>query len=356
MDTVPLTTLLSWTWIALVIEADNAFEAASSDRVRQAFRISFAMWANGLRCIDESGVTVGELLAASRAVCNLGGLERWGWIAVADKSGAWSQASGHRRAGYGSHRGITDSTMLRPTRAGSLARRAWPKILERVDEAWEERFGDGDVGALQEALSGLGGGMPWAVPEVHHGDGFWTRVHGVDGSASGTLDDTRLPLAALLGQALTRLTLDHESESQVSLPLAANGLRLLGDGPVRIRDLPARSGISKEAVAMLTGYLARNGLAELAPGRTISLRSSGTDALENYRRGAAERRDASLAQALQELLARSDALSAGLVPPAGAWRGEARYSMQTARLLADPTGALPWQPMVLHRGGWPDGS
>jgi len=26
------------------------------------------------------------------------------------------------------------------------------------------------------------------------------------------------------------------------------------------------------------------------------------------------------------------------------------------RLLADPTGTLPWHPMVLHRGGWPDAS
>jgi hypothetical protein len=39
---VPLTTLLSWTWIAFAMEADNAVEAAGSER-RRLFRISPAM-------------------------------------------------------------------------------------------------------------------------------------------------------------------------------------------------------------------------------------------------------------------------------------------------------------------------
>jgi hypothetical protein len=46
---VPLTTLLSWTWIAFAMEADNAVEAAGSERIGRLFRISLAMWANGLR-------------------------------------------------------------------------------------------------------------------------------------------------------------------------------------------------------------------------------------------------------------------------------------------------------------------
>jgi hypothetical protein len=37
---VPLTTLLSWTWIAYAIETDNAVEAAGADRVGRLFRIS----------------------------------------------------------------------------------------------------------------------------------------------------------------------------------------------------------------------------------------------------------------------------------------------------------------------------
>jgi hypothetical protein len=59
---------------------------------------------------------------------------------------------------------------------------------------------------------------------------------------------------------------------------------------------------------------------------------------------------------LTALLEQREALSAGFVPPSGCWRGEKRYLAQTERLIADPTAALPRQPMVLHRGGWPDGS
>lgn len=60
---VPLTTLLSWIWVAFTIEADNAVEAAGSERVGRLFRISLPMWANGLRFIDAEGITVGELRA-----------------------------------------------------------------------------------------------------------------------------------------------------------------------------------------------------------------------------------------------------------------------------------------------------
>jgi len=90
---VPLTTLLSWAWIAHTIEVDNTFEAAGSERVGRHFRISLPTWANGLRFIDESGITVNELRARARASCNIGGLERWGWISV-------DGASRKRRDGF----------------------------------------------------------------------------------------------------------------------------------------------------------------------------------------------------------------------------------------------------------------
>ena len=63
-----------------------------------------------------------------------------------------------------------------------------------------------------------------------------------------------------------------------------------------------------------------------------------------------------LRAALDAVVSRREALAEGLVPPPGGWRGEKPYLAQTRRVLADPAAALPWQPMVLHRGGWPDGS
>lgn len=369
----PLTTLLSWIWLALVIEADNAFETACAALARRPFRISFAMWANGLRCIDDAGTAVGELRAATGAACNLGGLERWGWVSVGPPSGKAS-----RRPGYGTTRGITDLTELRPTRAGAFARRVWPQVLDQVERAWASRLSAALETLRAELVAAVDQDWPWAPPEVHPSDGFWTHVWGTEASRSSRrkgptapepatasaraarpapAGEQGMPLAALAGQVLTRCTVEHEAGSRVSLPLAANGLRLLADGPVRLRDVPARSGISKEAVAMVTGFLSRRGLAAVSPGRTISLTDSGVQALEDYRRRTqGADRGERVRQALAAVLAEPGALSAALDPPAGVWRSEPAYRAQTARRVADPAGTLPWHPMVLHRGGWPDGS
>jgi hypothetical protein len=340
---VPLTTLLSWAWIAFTIEADNAVEATGSDRVGRLFRISLPMWANGLRFIGADGISAGELRVRARAACNIGGLERWGWITVGDPVGG-------RRDGYGSHRGVTSGTVLRVTRAGAYACRLWPETVAGVEQRWRDRFGGGVVDSLRDALRRYAGRMPSALPEVHASDGF--RTHVVEGPAS---DDDGW-LAGLLGQALTSLTLDRERDSPVSLPVAANFLRVIGGEAVRIRDLPAWSGVSKEAVAMATGYLGRMGLAELGPQRSVTLTAAGRDALGGYRARATAGEDQLLRAALEAVVSRREALAEGLVPPPGGWRGEKPYLAQTRRVLADPAAALPWHPMVLHRGGWPDGS
>ena len=264
---VPLTTLLSWTWVAFAIEADNAAEAAGSEHVGRLFRISVAVWANGLRLIDEGGTTVDELRYHARAACNIGGLERWGSIFVGD-------VATKRREGYGSHRGLRGATVLRPTRAGSYARRLWPRVVARVEERWQVRFGTEIVGLLRDALAPFAGRMPWSPPEVHPSDGFCTHLF--DGPTAAD-DDDHAPLVALLGQALTALTLEHERDAEVSLPTAANLLRLIGDRVLRIRDLPLLSGVSKEAVAMAVNYLLRAHLAEPRHERSIALTVTGLD-------------------------------------------------------------------------------
>jgi hypothetical protein len=342
---IPLTTLLSWAWTAMTIEVDNAVESAASERVGHRFRISLPMWTNGLRLIDDDGITVDGLRARACAACNLGGLERWGWLSVGEPGGP-------RRAGFGTRRGITGDTVLRPTRAGAYARRLWPRQVGAVEERWRSRFGGEVVDRLRLALP-VDPAMPWSPPEVHPSDGFFTHVTG------GAAHDDRgatLPLVALLGAALTARTLDHETGAEVSLPLGANVMRALGTDPVRIRDLPGLTGTSKEATAMAVGYLRRRGLATEAAGRSVRLTPEGLDALDGYRHRATRSKDADLAGALEAVLARTGALAAGLVPPEGCWRGERPYRSQTERLVADPTAALPWHPIVLHRGGWPDGS
>lgn len=325
------------------MEIDNTVESVGSERVGGRFRISLPMWTNGLRFVEADGVTVDELRARARAGCNLGGLERWGWISV-------GEVGVERRNGYGSHRGIKGDTILRPTRAGAYARRLWPRVVAGIEERWRKRFGDGVVDALRDALQELATPMPWSPPEVQPGDGF--RMHIVEGDGV----DGERPLAALLGQVLTALTLRYERRADISLALGATVVRAIGSDVVRIRDLPALSGVSKEAIAMASNFLQRRGLATAAAERTISLTADGLAALEDYRHRAAQPKHADLRIALMAVVEQSDALSAGLVPTEGCWRGERPYLTQTKRLLADPTRALPWHPMVLHRGGWPDGS
>jgi hypothetical protein len=48
-------------------------------------------------------------------------------------------------------------------------------------------------------------------------------------------------------------------------------------------------------------------------------------------------------------------LAEGLRPLPGSWRARPSYLVQTEAFVADPW-RLPAQPMVLHRGGYPDGS
>ena len=66
-----------------------------------------------------------------------------------------------------------------------------------------------------------------------------------------------------------------------------------------------------------------------------------------------------LADALRGLFADQDGqqrIAAGLMPYPGGWRAHPPYLGQTEAMLADPAAALPYYPMVSHRGGFPDGS
>ena len=345
-DRTPLSTLLSWAWVAHTIEVDNVFEAASADRVGRCVRISLPMWTNGLRHIDEDGITVDQLRARARAACNIGGLERWGWISV-------GEPGAQRRAGYGSHRGVTATTVVRPTRAGRYARRAWPKVIQAVEARWRTRFGSDAIDALGQALStrlAHAGGLPWSPPEVNPSDGF--RSHVIDGAAPV---EPERPLVALLGAALTKLTIEQEQDAEVSLPLGANLLRVIGSDTVRLRDLPRLSGISKEAAAMAVSYLQRRRFANTAPERNLNLTPGGLEAWDGYRHRSAQADAVGLRTVLKNILTQTSALSTGLTPLPGCWRAQNPYLAQTRRLLGDPVTALPWHPMVLHRGGWPDG-
>ena len=172
-----------------------------------------------------------------------------------------------------------------------------------------------------------------------------------------------LPLSALLSRVLLSFAVEYEREAGLFLAVGANVLRVLGAERTRLRDLPALTGTSQEAVRWALGVLTRGDLAaeEPAPaasrGKVARLTPRGLHAQRVYHElaGAIERRwherfahgATGALRASLEPLAVGDPppLFAGLQPYPDNWRASVR-----------PPVTLPHFPMVLHRGGYPDGS
>ena len=355
----PLSTLLSEALIAFTIELDNEFEHRFERAGGGARVVSLAMWSNLLRFVGD-GITVGELVAAvglpkPSALSRLGGVERWRYVSVGPATG--------KREGYGSARGTKDAWVVRFTRAGERAAEIWPALSAEIEARWRKRFGAEVIEALREALltvdEAVDAPLPDFLPIVSSTHAMTLELPSVDTRAtSGDLS-----LVTLLAHALLAYTIDFEDRSPVSLPLSANVLRVLDATGVSVGDVPALAGVSKEAVEVSLTSLSKTEyvVVEGAPAsrRTIRLTPAGAALQADQRRLHAQigkEWDADhLRTSLERILGHPD-LSAGLQPYPAGWRASKPYARQTAAVLADPRGALPHYPMVLHRGGWPDGS
>jgi DNA-binding MarR family transcriptional regulator len=368
----PLPTLLSAALVAFTIELDNEFEremphattiagiggpeparAVSGRPVRRPSLVSLVMWSNFMQFVGDEGVTLREL--QDLAVINrlpLAGMTRWGYVALAP-----DPAEGPPR-----HPG--SASVILPTPGGRRAREVWRSLVPAIERRWQARFGEQQIAALRTALGAVVGRLDVQLPQYLPilGYGLGAEVpHRERGAAS-----TELPLSALLSQVLLAFTLDFERESALSIAICANVLRLLSETPVRTRDLPQRSGVSKEAVSIALGFLARNGCVVQAAdpidsrAKAVRLTARGREARTSYlvllrgveqrwRRRFGEDTNRRLRRALEELVGEPDtqtsSLQLGLAPVPGGWRS----------LVPQPV-ALPHYPMVLHRGGYPDGS
>lgn len=166
----------------------------------------------------------------------------------------------------------------------------------------------------------------------------------------------------LLARVLFGYAIRFERRSPLSLAICANVLRILDDQGVRVRDLPARSGVSKESIAMAMGILTKQDLvtagtdpaggrwkiARLTP-RGQEAQWAYTDGISVLEQKSAERFGADavarLRAALEPLTAdpadpAASPLMDGLEPYPDNWRANVR-----------PPQTLPHYPMVLHRGG-----
>jgi DNA-binding MarR family transcriptional regulator len=356
---LPLPTLLSPALVAFTIEFDNAAESRMPHRTngdkgagaRGPWLVSQVMWANVLAYVPDGGITVSELHARARtARDSLGGLRRWGYLKV--------------------EAGAADP-VLRLTSSGRRARRVWAPLATEIEGRWVARFGPAAIGALRAALGAIVGQLDLALPRYLPVI-YPTKESGrMEPAAPGgpSLDDevAALDLSVLLSRALHAFTLDFEDASRLSLALCANTLRVLDDVGVRVRDLPRLTGVSKEANQMCIGFLERGGHLVSAPdpaatrGQVLRLTPDGLTAQARVKRLVTETEarwterfgpDAvtGLRRTLEAVVGPSpravdSPLFGGLEPPEGGWRAS----------VARPE-TLPHHPMVLHRGGYPDGS
>jgi hypothetical protein len=373
---LPLSALLSQALVAFTIEFDNAAELAIPNHTTRSapprngvWLASMAMWLNSMRYVGSEPITLGEVARLARTGMNLDGMRRWGYISVDPGPGSPRYKARH------------DDLVLRATSRGLQAQGAWQPLTGVIEQRWRERFGAAEIdrlrAALQQVATRLGPWLPDCLPIL--GFGLYSRGKGPredrhqDGESAyercgerGQCEDvSALALPWLLARVLLALAMDYERGSRISLAVAANLLRVLDDGGVRLRDLPELTGVSKEAIAMATGFTGRGDVTtigtdpdggrwkvvRLTPKGRLA-RDSYTDRLESIDERWRQRFGVDVMADIRSSLERlagaggpGSPLFAGLEPAPGNWRADVW-----------PPQTLPHFPMVLHRGGYPDGS
>jgi len=363
--TLSLSALLSQALVAFTIEFDNEAEHRLPHRTTDhgasvhgdgAWLVSLVMWENCLRHVTDEPITVGELEARARTGTNLDGMRRWGYITI----------DGTARKIHKGRPG--PDAVLRATAAGLRAREVWLPLPGLIEQRWRERFGSGQVDRLRESLVTVASqhdpGLPNCLPIL--GAALLSRGPDPALRPAGHVDLAGLPLSALLSRVLLSFALEYEHEAGSSLAISANVLRVLSADGARRRDLPPLTGTSKEAVSWALGILIREQRATEDPdpaagrGKIAHLTPRGLQAQRLYHdfAGTIEQRwrerltggaiDA-LRTSLEGLATAPDGepppLFAGLEPYPDNWRAAVRRPV-----------TLPHYPMVLHRGGYPDGS
>lgn len=364
----PLTTLLSHAIVAFTIEFDNEAEHRMPHRTTEGgvssfllsgpWLVSMAMWANCLQWVEDGGVTVREIERRARTRTNWRGMQRWGYIRIAPDPN-------DKRA-----KPPARDWVVHAKPGGRNARDVGQPLFGEIEKRWRERFGEREIERLRESLWAVARQIEKALPDCLPILGYGLFSGERDGVTyasvePGATDGSKLPLSALLSRVLLAFAIDFERESEISLAICANLLRVLDGKGARVRDLPRLSGVSKESLSMAMGILRKGKLATIEAEKTGSrtkvarLTPRGQAALDYYRELVAEiekrwqtrfgeKAIGALRESLEQLVGEGGAqapLFRGLEPYPDGWRAS-KPKPET----------LPHYPMVLHRGGFPDGS
>jgi hypothetical protein len=362
-----LLTLLSQPLIAFTIELDNEYEhrAIHSMTIRRPevgsrsgpWLTSFAMYSNCLQFLGEAPIAVRDLQRLARTSTNLDGMRRWGYIRLSPPPGKPNS------------RHPNEHWLIEPTTAGRLAQETWRPLPELLEQRWRERFGGKEITSLRSLLLAASGRSDVAYPDFLPilGYGLFTRGRGlVEERSMPPVSDAPLeagsPFTALLSRLLCSFAYDFERESTISLAISANLLRILDTTGIRNRDLPQRTGLSKESIAMAMGILEKSGMADIGngKGRTVRLTRSGLAAKEAALHLIAEIEERWIRHLGQSVMRQLRESLASLVEGSGGLPSRLLQAIDPYpdnwRAAVPRPQTLPHFPMVLHRGGYPDGS
>ena len=374
----PLATLLSQLLVAFTIEFDNEAEhrlphrttlrgQSNSAALHSPWLVSMAMWFNCMQHLGDGPIALSKLEHLARTSTNLHGMQRWGYIHVTNETAAGVASRPQPRRA---------SSMVRATAAGEAARQVWAPLFAVIEQRWNHRFGSVEVEALRIAakkiVEHLDPQLPDCMPIL--GYGLTSKFTKKPASRKTKLPEAEpafsdidsLHLPSLLSKPLLALALEFESESPVSLPICADVIRVLNREGVRVRDLPALSGVSKQAIAVAFGILRKNRLivvekeSKQSPWHVARLNDSGIAFQNTYPERLARIEESYNSrfgkQAIHALRAAVEIISGNpdhanslllkcTEPYPDGWRA-----------FVPRPRTLPHFPVVLHRGGYPDGS
>jgi hypothetical protein len=362
-NSLPLPTVLSHALVAFTIEFDNEAErriphyttrhGGTSSPHPRTWLVSMAMYLNCMQFLDENGMSARELVRAARARTNFRGMRRWGYVTISP-----DLSSGRTKPPKA-------EWIVRPTAAGRAAQEIWRPLIGVIEDRWKQRFGGKQVERLISSLAGVERqfdlDLPDCLPILSYGLYSNTAKYKTKSAQSSDTIAARLPV--LLARVLLAFALEYESKSELSLAMSANVVRVLDGNGIPVRELPRLSGVSKEAIAMSVGFLVKRGDTSLETNssriKVVRLTASGLKAQkahaerlrkieQQWRKRFGKPIDSlrkSFAPFVGSGMAANSALLDGLEPPHNGWRTRVRRP-----------DTLPHFPMVLHRGGYPDGS
>ena len=228
---------------------------------------SLLVWADFLRVVADDGISVSDLPATAR----ISRRAAQAWLRRSPTN-RWVEITAQ----------APRVKIAKLTDAGRRTRDNCEAIAGSTEQAWCAKVGEADAKGARAALEDLVGGLelelahypiiygasdwsvlggPWVAakpgpPRIPAHGADWVPVVRGDGDTV-----SRLPLAALLSQALMAFLVDYEDRMPFPMAVAALLAQTMPAGAVRLADVPSvlavdgggRSGLERHGVVNVTG-------------------------------------------------------------------------------------------------------